>query len=274
MSSLTIPPAATSSESESELIPVARGEIGGIRQNVVDARALHTFLQVGKRFATWITERIEQCRFQPDQDFRVFPGSGKNPQGGRPTIDYAVSLDMAKHLAMMERNEVGDRVRRYFIAMERRALELLEQTAALPAPESIGPADQRRLQNAIAQRFPEGKHRPYAWGRFNNHFRLGRYIQLPTDRIDEALAYVAQMPVPGGGPTETERERLAREALRFARFVTSIDHQGNINLREIPASAVVIDVNELPALIGEPMSGTIPKTMLPAIIKAVAERMG
>jgi len=44
---------------ESELIPVFQGMIGGIPVSVCDARALYAFLDVGKRFASWITERIE-----------------------------------------------------------------------------------------------------------------------------------------------------------------------------------------------------------------------
>ncbi len=44
---------------------------------------------------------------------------------------------------------------------------------AVPIEPTINPAQQRQLQNAIATRFPDGKHRPYAWSRFNNHFGLG-----------------------------------------------------------------------------------------------------
>ncbi len=39
--------------------------------------------------------------------------------GGRPAKEYALTIDMAKELAMVERNEAGKRVRQYFIACER-----------------------------------------------------------------------------------------------------------------------------------------------------------
>ena len=75
-------------------------------------------------------------------------------------------------------------------------LPTIRKTGRYQMPDSptISPAQQRALQDAIAARFPEGKQRPYAWSRFNNHFQLGSYKQLPADQCDEALAYIAQMP--------------------------------------------------------------------------------
>lgn len=46
----------------------------------------------------------------------------------------------------------------------------------------------------IAERFPNGTDRPYAWGRFNNHFRLASYKDLPHARFSEACAYIRGMP--------------------------------------------------------------------------------
>lgn len=140
----------------------------------------------------------------------------------------------------------------------------------LPAAPTISPAQQRQLQNAIAERFPEGKHRPYAWSRFNNHFHLGSYKQLPASQTEEALAYIAQMdgatPVP-----ETERARQAREALRFARFQLLFDHNGMMTLHEIPSGAYVMTAPELVRLVGEP--GEIDRELLPGLIENAAKRL-
>ena len=100
---------------------VVDGEIGGLLVQTVNARDLHAFLGVGKVFAAWITERIEAYSFSEGADFVVFSETGKNPQGGRPAKEYALTLDMAKELGMVERNEQGRRVRLYFIECERRA---------------------------------------------------------------------------------------------------------------------------------------------------------
>lgn len=106
------------------LINVFEGVIGSVRQLVVNARDLHSFLQVGKVFAAWIQERIGKYEFIENEDFTVFSKSGKNPKGGRSSIEYHLALDMAKELSMVENNDKGREARRYFIAMEKKALAI------------------------------------------------------------------------------------------------------------------------------------------------------
>lgn len=61
---------------------------------------------------------------------------------------------------------------------------------------SISKAQQGELATLIAERFPSGKDRPYAWSRFNNHFRLASYKDLPASRFEEACEYIKTMPEP------------------------------------------------------------------------------
>ena len=56
------------------------------------------------------------------QDFEVFTQKGENLQGGRPTSEYALSLDAAKEISMMSQCERGKQARRYFIECEKRLL--------------------------------------------------------------------------------------------------------------------------------------------------------
>lgn len=89
----------------------------------VDARKLHATMQVGRDYSTWIGERIRTYGFQIGKDFSVLTEHGGNSNGGRPALYHALSLDMAKELAMVERTETGHQVRQYFIECERRLLE-------------------------------------------------------------------------------------------------------------------------------------------------------
>lgn len=118
----------------------------------VDARELHAFLQVGRDFATWINDRVQQFGFVEGQDFS--PVSGNSPvsgktYGGRPAKEYSLSLDMAKELSMVERSERGKQARRYFIECERR---LLEETS-FEIPKTL--PDALRLAADLADKVAE-----------------------------------------------------------------------------------------------------------------------
>lgn len=94
--------------------------IGSDSVQTVNARDLHAFLDVGKDFVTWMKDRVEQFGFVENQDFGVFPEIGENPKGGRPSKQYALTIDMAKELSMVERNAKGKQARQYFIECERK----------------------------------------------------------------------------------------------------------------------------------------------------------
>lgn len=104
-----------------ELISLTQSAINGELQQTVNARELHAFLEVQTRFNDWIAARIEKYGFVENQDFVSFLKTTKKPNGGRPAIDYHITLDMAKELAMVERNEKGKQARQYFIACEKLA---------------------------------------------------------------------------------------------------------------------------------------------------------
>ena len=88
-------------------------------QRAVNARDLHQFLGVKTQFKDWINRRIEEYQFIKGQDFEVLLKNEQNSSGGRPAKEYALSLDMAKELSMVERTERGREARRYFIEMEK-----------------------------------------------------------------------------------------------------------------------------------------------------------
>ena len=111
----------------------------------VNARDLHAFLEIGKDFSTWLKSRIEDFGFVENQDFAIFPETGENP--GRPRIEYALSLDMAKELSMLERNGKGRQARQYFIECERQA------NSAPPVPQTLPEA--LRLAAELAERTQE-----------------------------------------------------------------------------------------------------------------------
>lgn len=99
-----------------QLIKIENSTIGQDVKETVNARELHVFLEVSTRFNDWIKRRIEEFNFTEGADFVVL----KNEYAKLPT-EYALTLDMAKELSMVERNEKGKQARQYFIECERRA---------------------------------------------------------------------------------------------------------------------------------------------------------
>lgn len=89
----------------------------------VDARQLHTFLEIGRFFSTWIRDRIKQYDFVEGLDFVIvedlsLPKRASSKARAQKLKNYLITLDMAKELAMVERNEKGREARRYFIECE------------------------------------------------------------------------------------------------------------------------------------------------------------
>ncbi|EOK0474464.1 antA/AntB antirepressor family protein [Escherichia coli] len=102
-----------------QLIPVFEGTISNEPTLLVNARDLHGFLEVGKDFSNWIRARLNEYGFVENLDYILFsPNLAKTP--GRRRKDYHLTLDTAKELAIVERNEKGRQIRRYFIECEKK----------------------------------------------------------------------------------------------------------------------------------------------------------
>jgi len=101
-----------------QLIKVNHSENG----MTVNGRELHEFLEIGRDFPTWFKDKVEKFGFIEGEDFS--PKTGKTSDGGRPRIDYDLSIDMAKELCMVENNEKGRMARRYFIECEKRLKQI------------------------------------------------------------------------------------------------------------------------------------------------------
>lgn len=112
-------------------IKVIQKDFNNEKKRFVNARELHAWLKVGKRFASWITERIDKYDFVEDLDYFITipnSGNGQKPNKTGKIIDartgkvlpkeYVISVDMAKELAMLESSEIGKMVRKYFIRVE------------------------------------------------------------------------------------------------------------------------------------------------------------
>lgn len=84
----------------------------------VSGRELHGFLEVKERYNDWF-KRMAEYGFDESVDFMSFTENTVKPTGGRPATDHQLTVDMAKEISMIQRNEKGKQARQYFIQLEK-----------------------------------------------------------------------------------------------------------------------------------------------------------
>lgn len=185
----------------------------------VFARDLHAFLEVKDHFKDWFP-RMCEYGFEEGKDFRGF---FRESSGGRPARDAELTIDMAKEICMLQRNEKGKIARRYFVELEKawnspekvmaRALQIannqvkqLQAKIEADAPavffaESITGADTnilvRDLAKLLAQNGAEiGGNRLFEILRQDGYLiKSGSDYNMPTQRAMElGLFFVKETP--------------------------------------------------------------------------------
>ncbi len=182
---------------------------------VVSARDLHKGLEISKRFSAWFEQNSKL--FIENEEFTSVP-KGTPVIGGNGNIqyldDFALTIDMAKQLAMMSRTDKGKEVRKYFIQVEKdfNSPEKIMARALLMADKKVHKleaqieADRPKvlfadavsasqtsilvgdLAKLISQNgFKIGANRLFAWLRDNGYLikRKGNSWNMPTQRAME-----------------------------------------------------------------------------------------
>lgn len=110
------------------LISITKSEIGNTELNSVNARDIHNYLEVKTKFSMWIQRAISKYDFKENVDYLL--AIPKNGNGGKfENIEYIVTIDMAKELAMLENNEKGKEIRKYFIKVEKEYFDSLSKNS-------------------------------------------------------------------------------------------------------------------------------------------------
>lgn len=181
------------------------------QEPIVSARQLHKTLEVKTRFSQWVEQNFKG--FEENYDFcSVVTTTQLNQYGGTKELqDYALSLDTAKHLAMMSKTDKGKEVRQYFIQVEKdfNSPEKIMARALLMADKKIHKLETQieadkpkvlfadavsashtsilvgELAKLISQNgYKIGANRLFAWMRENGYLikRKGSDWNMPTQR--------------------------------------------------------------------------------------------
>lgn len=123
---------------ENDLVPVYETDKG---EKVVYGTELHTVLGVKSNYREWAKRRLKDIDAVENEDFE---GVEISTPSGQARKDHIIKLDIAKEMAMLERNEKGKQVRRYFIQVEKKYKEV-QRIAADKMAEVLDHIDQQVL---------------------------------------------------------------------------------------------------------------------------------
>ena len=158
-----------------ELFQIFETEVNGILIKTVNARELHSFLDIQTKFATWISNRISKYSFEENHDYLTV---SKNLENGGRSIEYNITLDMAKELSMVENNEQGRLARRYFIECSNKAdkvLKLLYSLEYQPKTDLLYLKDNSYVTDSLILSNLVGKH----------HYHILRDIEFEISSLEE-----------------------------------------------------------------------------------------
>lgn len=88
------------------------------KEKVVDGRELHEGLGNKRQFSDWMKQRLTEVDAVENEDYIRVSQNCETSTGGTVRIDYILKLNIAKEMAMLERNDKGKEYRRYFISVE------------------------------------------------------------------------------------------------------------------------------------------------------------
>lgn len=174
------------------------------------ARDLHEFLEVATPYDKWFP-RMCEYGFVEGEDFSTFLSEST---GGRPAKDAQLTIETAKEICMLQRNEKGKIARQYFIQLEKdwNSPEKVMARALLMAQKKIDEMDQQiermkpkeifadavsaaktsilvgELAKILKQNgIDTGQNRLFTWLRENDYLisRRGTDYNMPTQRSME-----------------------------------------------------------------------------------------
>ena len=104
--------------------------------NTASARELHEFLEIKTKFSMWFS-RMKEYGFSENIDYARVLQKCATLGGIQEVVDYAISINMAKEISMIQRNEKGQEARKYFIACENKLKKIANNTTMLSDNEMM-----------------------------------------------------------------------------------------------------------------------------------------
>lgn len=113
-----------------QIITINKSQINGATVETVNARNLHEGLGSQRDFSDWIKQQIKRAMLVEGKDYLSHLEVVQLPSGKKNRIEYHLTIEAGKHIAMLSGTEKGREVRDYFIECERKAKSPVAQSPA------------------------------------------------------------------------------------------------------------------------------------------------
>lgn len=140
---------------ESSIVPIYEKNCvdgSNFHEQVVNSRELWKALGAKTEYSHWVKRRLEDIDAEESKDYLTVV----KKDGRQTLVDYIVTLDTAKEMAMLERNDMGKMIRRYFIEAEKRYQELKITRAR-------SKAERRLFTDILKEVLPESPNKKWAY---------------------------------------------------------------------------------------------------------------
>jgi len=90
-------------------------------KKTINARELHTFLEIGKDFSSWMKVQINRADLLENKDYVVLTLKGEQVSGAKTKTEYFITITSASDIGMMSQTAKGKEVRNYYRDCEQKA---------------------------------------------------------------------------------------------------------------------------------------------------------
>lgn len=189
-----------------QLFNLKRNEDGTV---AVSGRELHKGLKIETQYTKWINRMIDYG-FEENIDFITISQKRLTAQGNQTTFtDHIMTLDMAKEISMIQRSEIGRKIRGYFIKVERQHNQLAS-AYGITSLEDMNQLIEQLVSDKLDYLISTGQVSNQKLEELNNKFE-GEYV-TPQDLL--AIKYAVK--------------DKAEETLKYQGLQMTIDSIGDV----------------------------------------------
>lgn len=172
-----------------EMIKITTNETG---KQLVSARELHEFLEIGTQFTKWF-DRMKEYGFEVDTDFTLLiqkrlTNNPKNPY--TEETDYIITIEMAKELSMIQRTDKGKQARKYFIQCEEKLKEVLSKQLPQDYISALKALVESEEQKALMQpkvEYYESVLNPNTYVKMISSTAIGKDLGMSAQALNKKL---------------------------------------------------------------------------------------